>query len=181
MKWKDVKDYEGVYQVSDTGKVRRVGECRNQHTSWKSKNVLSPGDNGSGYLKVNLSKNNKVKMFYVHRLVGKAFLPKPEEGRNQINHKDGDKSNNCVNNLEWMNNSENNKHSYDNLDRKTLKNNPKVSKPVIKLDKEGNILEKYPSVREASRQTGVSSGGISAVCRDKRKTAGGYKWQFQKV
>ena len=181
-RWRFIEGYEGLYQVSNTGKVRRVGKCSNQHTSWETKRELKPGDNGRGYKFVNLSKNNKVKSQYVHRLVAEAFIDKPEVDEYlTVNHKDGNKSNNVTTNLEWATYSQNNQHSYDKLKRKTLKNNPKVSKSVIQLDMNEKEINRYPSIREAGRQNDISSSSISAACRGIRKTAGGYKWQYQKV
>lgn len=180
--WKDIKGYEGIYQVSNTGKVRRIGKCSNQYTSWETKRELKAGDNGSGYKFVNLSHHNNQKQKYIHRLVAQAFIEKPKcDEYLTVNHKDGNKNNNDVNNLEWATQSENNQHAYDVLNKKTLKNNPKVSKVVIQYDLNDNKIKQYPSIREAERKTNINSSSISEVCRNIRSTAGGFKWKYQKV
>lgn len=101
--WKDVEDFIGLYEVSNYGAVRR-----------KHKVVIrKPNNHSCGYLQVVLSKGNKVYAEYVHRLVAKAFIVNPLN-KDCVNHKDGDKKNNHVDNLEWVTYSENNKHAYDN-------------------------------------------------------------------
>lgn len=97
-----VEGYEGLYKISRWGRVWSCVSCKH----------LSPGDNGKGYLFVNLYKGGKVKRFYVHRLVCQAYHGKPKEVDYQVNHKDGDKSNNCVENLEWTSPSENIRHGH---------------------------------------------------------------------
>lgn len=103
--WKDIAGYEGSYQVSNLGRIKSL--VRKNVTKEK---ILNGGNNGDGYIKVSL--NNK--LHYVHRLVADAFIPKIE-GRNFVNHKDENKSNNNVNNLEWCTNKENINHSVDKL------------------------------------------------------------------
>lgn len=176
--WKPVKGYEKTYLVSNTGRVKRVGKYRNQVTEWESNYILTPGVKDNNYLVVNLSKNNKTRMRYVHRLVAEAFIDNPE-GLDEVNHKDGNKANNNADNLEWVTRSENQLHAYKKLNRPTNKNHPKMSKTVIQLDLDGNIINRYPSYREAQRQTGVDA--IDKVCTGyrNRKTAGGFMWRYE--
>ena len=90
--WKDVKDYEGLYQISDKGRVKSL---------WFGKEkILKPGRDTCGYLQVNLSKNGEKKTYQVHRLVAKSFLPNPDN-LSEVNHKDENKENNIVENLEF--------------------------------------------------------------------------------
>lgn len=96
---KDVKGYEHLYQINDNGVV------------FRNNKQLKPYENNNGYLYATLCKNGKPKHIYVHRLVAEAFLPLID-GKNHINHIDGNKKNNNVNNLEWCNRSENMKHAY---------------------------------------------------------------------
>ncbi len=110
--WKDIPGYEGYYQVSNKGRIRsldRIKIIKGQ--------ILKQMDNGRGYKKVTLCKNGRYKQTYAHRLVGKVFLDN-EENKRTINHKDGDKSNNKVNNLEWATYSENERHKLLNNGRK---------------------------------------------------------------
>jgi len=175
--WKDVRDYEGIYQVSNTGKVKRIGEYRNQSGStWRSERLLKPSPKDNKYMIVGLSKEGKVKNKYVHRLVAEAFVSN-SKNKPTVNHKDGDRNNNHFSNLEWATYTENNIHSIDVLGRNTK--NSSDSKTVLQFDKNGKFIKEYPSMREAERQTGIS--GIDKVCaRVKyRKTAGGYVWRYK--
>lgn len=175
--WKDIKGYEGIYQVSNTGKVKRVGKYSNQHGStWTSDRLLSPSPKDNNYMVVGLSREGKVKSKYVHRLVAEAFIPNPEN-KPTVNHKNGDRSNNHFSNLEWATYLENNLHSIEVLDRDTR--NKGDSKPVLQFDKQGNFIKEYPSMREAQRQTGIHA--IDKVCAGAkyRHTAGGYIWRYK--
>lgn len=99
--WRPVVGYEGLYEVSSYGRVRSLDRYDSRNRFRKGR-ILKLSDNGRGYLIVGLHSNNKVKNFLVHRLVAEAFLPNPEN-LTEVNHKDEDKSNNCVDNLEWCN------------------------------------------------------------------------------
>lgn len=101
--WKPVKGFEGVYEVSLHGRIRRKG----------SYNLRKPQLTHKGYLKVVLNDKDRKKGLFIHRIVAEAFL-KPKEGKNQINHKDGHKLHNWVENLEWCSVLENNQHAKRN-------------------------------------------------------------------
>ena len=107
--WKDIEGYEGLYQVSNTGKVKRVKhidtKCRQGYRVFKER-MLKPISNERGYLYVKLSKNNKEKTFKIHRLVAQAFISNPNNYP-QVNHKDEVKTNNNITNLEWCDNKYN--------------------------------------------------------------------------
>jgi hypothetical protein len=122
-----------------------------------------------GYIEVDLCNKGKNRRKSVHSLVAEAFLPPSDKA--VVNHKDGNKLNNDVSNLEWTTIKENVEHAFVN----GLHNNPK--KPVISIDKHGNEVM-FESTIEAYRQTGVQRSHISKVCRGERKTAGGYKWKY---
>ena len=97
--WKDIDGYEGLYQVSNLGRVKSF----NYNRTGKEMNLKPVNTcNGFGYLYVNLNKNGKTRLFYIHRLVAKAFLENPDH-KSDVNHKDENKTNNCVENLEWWN------------------------------------------------------------------------------
>lgn len=122
--WKDIKGYEGIYQVSNYGRVKSLNYNKTNREGFMSFN-----NNGTGYLQVCLTKDKKYKKKLVHRLVAKAFIEKPID-KNYINHIDGNKSNNHVENLEWVTRSENQKHAYANglIDKEKLSNSHKGEK-----------------------------------------------------
>jgi len=137
----------------------------------------------SGYYQVNTWRNYKQKTFLVHRLITSAFISNPNN-LSEVNHKDGNKLNNNVSNLEWVTRSENINHSISNeLISSPWKNKlgklPPKSKPTLQMDFNNNIIVEYGSAREASRLTGINYGTISNVLIEKGKTAGGYKWKYK--
>lgn len=105
--WKNIIGYEGHYQVSNMGQVKSL----NYNRTLKER-ILKGGKGGGGYYQVNLFKNGKIKRYYVHRLVGIAFIPNPEN-KPEINHIDGNKANNIVNNLEWVTSKQNTEHAFE--------------------------------------------------------------------
>ena len=140
----------------------------------------------NGYMRVWIIQNGKRVKASVHRLVAKAFIPNPEN-KPCVNHIDGNKENNCASNLEWCTHSENEKHSYRVLGKKLTADHHKrlvdghtkaVSKSVVQMTKDGSVVNTFPSLAEAYRQTGISEGNISECCNNRRNTAGGYKWNF---
>ena len=167
MEWRKISINEN-YLVSDTGIVKSFFT--------KEGKVLKQYDNGKGYMSVGIGRRKRE---YVHRLVASAFIDNPEN-KKTVNHKNGIKNDNRVENLEWNTYRENNIHSIKFLRVKPFKNNPMVSYPVYKLNLEGKIIDEYPSTREADRQNNLSNGAVSAVCLGKRMTAGGYRWTFVK-
>lgn len=113
--WKDIKEYEGLYQVSNLGRVKRLRHKVNSNNGgrYTSEMYIKSTDNGNGYKKVGLSKNHKRKNYYVHRLVAEAFI-KNENNFNEINHLDYNRSNNNVENLEWIDRKSNVQYSVKN-------------------------------------------------------------------
>ena len=111
MKWRDIKGYEGIYEISDTGIVRNLrSDPKNRTYPYK---ILIPGKTVGGYLFVFLSVNGKAKNRMIHRLVAETFIPNPN-GLPEVNHIDGNKENNRVDNLEWCTRRDNLKHAVDN-------------------------------------------------------------------
>lgn len=183
--WKTIKGYENYYQISNQGRVKSVTRFVNDNNGvvlLKSK-ILNPMINEKGYLRIGLSKNNQRKYKRIHRLVAEAFIPNPDN-KPQINHKNGIKTDNRVSNLDWVSISENVKHSYHVLHRKKSMlgkfgvDNPN-SKPILQL-KNGKIIAKFNSAKEAERCTGISQGNISRCANKKTKSAGGYQWEYIK-
>lgn len=172
--WKHISGYEGLYRVSNFGNVMSL---------YRDK-LLRPRRHSGGYMRVHLSKNGESKDFYIHRLVALEFIHNPEN-KPEVNHKDGNKDNNHVSNLEWSTHSENQKHSFDNGLNKSPKamlgkfgKNHNNSKSVSKYCLDGNFIEEYGSMLEAERETGIKACGISECCRGNQKTSGGYIWKY---
>jgi hypothetical protein len=175
--WKDIKGYEGLYQVSNLGRVKSLLFHNNVVTKKREK-ILAQRISNSGYLMVGLNKNSKGKKLYVHRLVAEAFVENPL-CKKEVNHKDGNKLNNNANNLEFCTPSENIKHSYEKKLHIPLRNeNNRQSRPVIQYDLNMNLLEVFPSIAEAKRKTNISC--IRPCCGEKINTCGGYIWEYAK-
>lgn len=178
MQWKTIKYYEGYYEVSDNGNVRSLDRdvpdsvYGQKHLRGRMMKLTeSKGRNGDeGYLVVNLRKNHTSKTVPVHRLVAEAFLPNPL-GLPTVNHKDGNKMNNCVDNLEWASYSSNNLHALENGLRAPRGN------AIVQLDMVGNVIKVYRSTCEAARLTGISRGMISHCVNHRAHLAGGYQWK----
>lgn len=152
-----------MYQVSNLGNVRKT----------KNKRILKPFDTGRGYLNVKLSKNNIAKTVSVHRLVAKAFIPNLNN-LEQVNHKDENKKNNNVNNLEWCT------HKYNqNYGTRKIIVAKKKFKEVNQYNLDGSFIRSWISITETSRQLKIKDSNIIAVCKGKRKSAGGYIWKYQ--
>ena len=164
--YKDIKDLEGKYQVSNFGNVLSL----NYHRTGKPK-LLKPKVNKHGYLHVGLWKNRKRKWFDVHRLVAEAFIPNPDN-LPQINHKDENKTNNSVYNLEWVTAKENSNHGTRNKRMAKTK-----SKKVLQFTLDGEFIREWPSTQECGRN-GFSQSYVAACCRGEYKQAYNYKWQY---
>ena len=166
--WKDIEGYEGLYQVSNMGRVKSLNYRRTG-----KEEILEGLKNTWGYLYVQLSKDGKVKQCRINRLVAQAFLPNPDN-LPIINHKDEDKCNNHMDNLEWCSHSYNN--TYNDRAKKAGK---KLSKPVFSVDKESGLIMYWESIIEAERCTGIDKGNITRCCKGKKyKSAGGHIWFY---
>lgn len=179
--WKPIHGFEGRYEVSDDGQVRSMDTIQHRkdgktyHTRGRlMKQTITIGrgtaENPSGYSVVNLRKPGYTRVFPVHLLVAKAFIPN-ELCLPTVNHIDGNKQNNCVSNLEWASYSDNNTHAL----RSHLRA-PRGT-PVSQYTVSGEYVATYNSTCEASRQTGITHMNIFQCLHGRTKTAGGYVWK----
>lgn len=168
--WKDIEGYENMYQISNLGNI----------ISFKRKNpkLLSKTINLDGYYVVNLTKDGKTKIFTIHRLVAKAFLIN-KENFPVVNHKDENKLNNKVDNLEWCTYEYNHNYGGRNIRTGISQRNKKGSKIILQYDLEMNFIKEWPSLGEIQRTFGFTTSNISKCCRGKSKLAYGYIWKFK--
>lgn len=169
--YKDVKGYEGLYQVSNFGQILSL----NYNKTGKPK-LMKPSKNKDGYLRIFLCKDGKRKMFFIHRLVAEHFIPNPDN-LPEINHKDENKENNSVENLEYCNHEYNCNHGTRNERISKTQTNGKCSKPVLQLSLTGDFIREWPSTMECGRN-GYNFRHIAACCRGERKTHKGFKWCY---
>ena len=174
--WKDIKGYDGLYQVSNLGNVRSVDRIvlRNGIQVPRKGKILNQIKFGD-YLTVHLSKNGIKKHHRIHRLVADAFLPNPDN-LTQVNHKDEDKTNNRASNLEWCTAEYNVNYGTGIERRVAIRRNNKLSRKVYQYTLDGEFIREWPSIKEISRTTGYSYGYLIQVLSGKYKSAYGYKW-----
>ena len=181
--WKPVVNYEGLYEVSSDGRIRSL---------FRYKKELKPSITGNGYATVELFKNKVGKRLSVHRIVAMAFIPN-ENNLPEVNHIDENKLNNNVSNLVWMSKKENMSWGtrtqrqiastdYSTKNRKEIArtNGKKTAKKVMQFSKDEVFLCTYKSGKEASLKTGINHSHIMECCRQKRKSAGGYIWRYER-
>ena len=170
--WKQIIDFP-KYEVSNYGEVRHIA------TGY----IKSQKKDACGYLVVSLSTGHaKVKLIKVHRLVAEAFIPNLNN-KPQVNHIDGDKTNNCVENLEWVTAKENVQHCYKVLGYKgshfgKLGKDNEQSKIVLQI-KNNKIIAKFYGLREAAESISKGCSHIGECCLGQRKSAYGYKWEYK--
>lgn len=180
--WKPIPNYEGFYEVSNLGRIRRVEhQDKNGHTY--RMRILKPANTGTGYKHVHLSKNGNTKWFQVHRLVAEVFCEKPN-GMDVVNHLDNDPSNNRADNLEWTDYKGNMQHASKQgrmgWQPENLAKACETKKiPVIAISKNGK-KQRFESSAEAARKLGVQRSHIAACCRQEYgyKTVGGYRFEY---
>lgn len=169
--WKDIKGYEGLYQISDLGRVKRLeGKRYDRNQILKERIVKTTYPKNGWYPYLSLCKNGVYKNFHIHRLVAEAFIPNPSNYP-CVNHIDGNKQNNDISNLEWCT------FQHNNIEAFRLRLNKGTIKAVLQYDMEGNFIKEWESIVSAQKVYGYIH--ISDVCKGRRKTAGGYKWKYK--
>jgi len=185
--WKDIRDYEGIYQVSNFGRIRSLDRINYAGRKWEGK-ILSPKKIKTGYFQIALHYNGFTKYFYYHRLVAEAFIPNPDNLL-EVNHKDENKHNNFVfinedgtvdlekSNLEWCD------RKY-NANYGTIKERAAAARrrEVLQYDLDWNLVKKWKSAREIERVLGFASGNIYSCCKRRkhfeRQYSKGYYWRY---
>ena len=161
--WKPIKGYEGLYEVSNFGRIKSL----NYNHTGKGK-ILKQNQIMNGYKLVMLYKDGNGKNYLVHRLVAEAFLPNTDN-LPCVNHKDENKQNNVVSNLEWCT------HEYNNRYGTRIE---RTSKPILQYTLDGEFVKEWKSTAECGRN-GYNQGHVAACCRGERKTHKGSVWKYK--
>lgn len=183
--WRPVVGYEGIYEVSNKGRVKSL---------IRGKGILKPSRHPNGYMSVELfrGKEPKSKRKTIHRLVAMAFIPNPNN-LPFVNHRDESRDNNCVENLEWITHRDNLMYGtapqrrmahIDYTDPKRAEiariNGKAVSKPVDQFTRSGEFIQSFESAKAASIATGTSHSHLLECCMGKLETSGGYIWKYKR-
>lgn len=173
---KDIKGYEGLYSICPNGDVYSYPNKSNHKSKKKIKGFVM--DNG--YVYVYLYKNSERKIYKVHRLVAETFLPNPEN-KPQVNHKNGIKTDNRLENLEWNTQSENQKHSFKiGLNRGNYGITNGMHRSIEQYDKNGKYIISWETMTAASNSLNINISNICNCCAGKIKSIGGFIFKYAK-
>ena len=181
--WIEIQGYEYKYAVSINGEVKSLPRIKSNNQPVKEK-IMKQYSDSNGYMYVCLYKDGKNKRVRVHRLVAIAFIEKNKLSEKLVvNHKNGIKNDNRVDNLEWVTYGENKSHSFKMLGEKhwlkgKFGKDCKSSKKVGQYTLVGDIIREFDSIECIGRETGLKISNISSVCNGKRNSANGFKWRF---
>lgn len=182
--WKDIQGYEGLYQVSNMGRVRSLERKVKRWDGYRTVPAGMPKiqKSNSGYFRVELWKDWKGKKYLIHRLVAQAFIPNPEN-LPQVNHLNEDKTDNRVENLEWCTAKYNSNYGTHNE-----KLSKAASKAILQYTQDNIFVAEYASLQDAERVTGVLKSNICQYLRrdencryGNRQSAGGYIWKYKEA
>ena len=177
--WRDVEGYEGIYQVSNMGRIRSLDRQILSHHNCKISikgRIISPAKCVSGYEEAHLYKNGIRRALLLHRIVAKAFIPNPNNFP-EVNHKDENIQNNCVENLEWCDSKYN--ANYGTRNQRCYESNRKHFKPIYQIDfTSGEKIKRWDCIADAARALKIHEEQISRVCKGRNKTAGGFLWEY---
>lgn len=165
--WKPIKGYEGLYDVSNLGNIRSL-----PRNTTKGK-ILKPQKDTNNYMMVGLVKDKKTKFKRIHRIVAETFLDNINN-LPEVNHKDGNKKNNNVNNLEWVTSKENIHHAIKNKLIIGLKQAVKVNQ----YDLQGNFIKQWDCMNDIQREININSTLISRCCKGEQRKSHGYQWRY---
>lgn len=163
--WKDIPKFEGLYQASNLGKIKSLPKLVNNRFKdiSKAERILKPSKAKNGYLRVVLVKNGAKKYMSVHRLIAITFLPN-NFGLEQVNHKNKNKEDNRVENLEWCTSKYNTRYS--------------VAKKIEQYDLDGKYIKTWNCIRDVENELSIKNNNLNHCLKNKNKTAGGYIWRY---
>lgn len=173
--WKDVVGYEEYYQVSNLGRYRskdRQTFGRNKTKRTVKGKILKATAGANGYLSARFCVKGNRKMILLHRVVAMAFLSNPNS-LPEVNHKDEDITNNCVDNLEWCTSAYN--ANYGTRNEKLAEIH---RKPVNQLDMNGELIKRWRCAKDACDYLRIDRSGVMRVCKGRRKAYKGYRWEY---
>ena len=171
--WKDIEGYEGLYQVSNLGRIKSLVK-----NGCKQEKITTGALRKDGYMMIYLSKNGKKKYHSVHRIVAKVFIPNPNN-LPYVNHKNENKADNRAINLEWCDAKYNVNYGTCIARRAKAQTNRHGAISVIQYSLVGSVIAEYPSMMEASRKSNVPVRAICACCKNHQKSAFGYVWKYK--
>lgn len=174
--WKDIKNFEGMYQISNMGNVRSLNRVTYNKNGTKVNRVgkiKKQTIDNLGYFHVRLSKDSQTKTFRIHQLVAQAFIDNPNNYR-CINHIDEDKTNNSIENLEWCSSKYN--LEYSGNTKKACNSN---KKQVLQYDLKGNLIKEWESLKSIELELKYSHSAVGQCCRGNTKSSHGYVWKYK--